>query len=260
MATLTAYKPTDLLSPTISYGEVTSYSSNHITISDGFDSGTYFGSFTFNSSGLAGGTITGYDFYDNGVLAVRVRNGSVNALTLDAYLSDGNATGAYALAFRGNDSMFGSVGNDRLRGFNGNDVLNGGAGHDYLQGDAGTDRLNGGGGRDLMRWDNSDTFDGGVGFDTLKVSSGDVDLTGVSDLRLLNLEQMDLRAGAHVLTLKRSDVLAMSSANEFKILGDGSDTVDIAGVFSAGAIANGFQTYGLGAGVKLLIDVDVNVI
>jgi hypothetical protein len=260
MGTVTAYKALNLVSPTIYYGEVTSHSANHITISDGVRSGTYFGSFTFTASGLAGGTITGYDFYENGVLAAKYRGGNVDALTLDAYLTDNNAPGAYGYALRGSDTINGSAVADKLRGFAGSDVLNGGGGNDYLQGDAGTDRLNGGGGRDVMRWDGLDTFDGGNGFDTLKVASGNLDLTGVGNLRLLNLEEIDLRAGNHVLTLKRSDVLSMSPTDEVKILGDSGDTVNIAGAFTAGAINNGFQTYSLGSGAKLLVDVDINIV
>ena len=60
MTTIVASQSLDMLSPYIWYGELTSYDSNHITISDGNgNSGTYYGSFAFTQYGIAGGTLTG---------------------------------------------------------------------------------------------------------------------------------------------------------------------------------------------------------
>ena len=61
MAVATAYLAFDMFSPTIYYGSVVSYDASHITLSDGVRTGTYYGSFTYSSVGLTGGTITGYD-------------------------------------------------------------------------------------------------------------------------------------------------------------------------------------------------------
>jgi hypothetical protein len=259
MATLTAYKPVDMFSPDVWHGTVRSYGARHITISDGYHSGTYFGSFNYSSSGLSGGTVTGYDYYEGGVLQGRVRGASVNILTLAAYLDDGNVQGASAYVFRGDDTFRGSIFSDQIRGYNGSDDIYGHGGRDKLQGDGGNDFLSGGNGKDILIWGIGDTHDGGDNIDTLLINSGDVDLRKTDNSLLLNLEQIDLRPGAHELTLNRSDVLHMSPTNQLKILGDSSDTVNISGGFTPGSTTNGYTLYSFGGGASLLIDADVQV-
>jgi hypothetical protein len=129
MATFTFYQPADMLAPYIWYGSVTSHSSSQITISNGAgSSGTYYGSFTFSSYGLTGGTVTGYDSYNNYVIDYSVRNASIDALTLNNYLNSGNAIGLEQFVLSGNDQIIGSSGNDTLIGWGGNDTIDGGGG------------------------------------------------------------------------------------------------------------------------------------
>jgi Ca2+-binding RTX toxin-like protein len=152
---------------------------------------------------------------------------------------------------RQGDQITGSSGADRLSGFGGNDTINGKGGKDIV---------NGGTGNDTMVWGNGDTFFGGGGTDTIRIGAGDVDLTAVAQNKIVNTEQFDLRIGAHTLTLNRGDVLDMSRTDSVRILGDASDTVDIAGGFAEVGTLDGYTTYKLGDGAKLVIDQDIVVI
>ncbi|MEN9464138.1 MAG: hypothetical protein RL217_319, partial [Pseudomonadota bacterium] len=65
----------------------------------------------------------------------------------------------------GDDTIYGTTGNDYLVGGDGNDTLHGGAGNDYLLGGAGNDTLYGGAG--------NDTLTGGAGADVFVWKLGD---------------------------------------------------------------------------------------
>ena len=92
-----------------------------------------------------------------------------------------------------NDKLGGGAGDDDLFGGNGNDAIDGGAGDDELIGNNGDDTITGGtgndiallaAGNDLFIWssgDGSDTIEGGVDFDTLRlVGSKAGDTIGIS--------------------------------------------------------------------------------
>jgi len=149
MASATFYQPQNMFSPVIWYGDVVGYSSAHITISAGNRSGTYYGSFTFNSDGLAGGTVTGYDHFANGALDYSYRDGNLNALTVEYYLDRGNALGLQQYVLSGADTIRGSAGNDQIQAWAGNDAIFGAAGNDQIRGGAGDDLLDGGSGTDI---------------------------------------------------------------------------------------------------------------
>lgn len=169
----------------------------------------------------------------------------------------------------GNDNMTGGLGNDSLVGGSGNDTINGGAGNDTMMGGIGNDNLNGGGGvdnilgeagSDTMVWSAPDSYDGGGGLDTLRLAV-DLNLLSVLDTRILNVEQINMNGGGgDTLTLKASDVRALSSTTDtLKVLGDGDDTVDLRGVFNEVAATASFVTYQNGSAI-VKIDVDINVI
>jgi Ca2+-binding RTX toxin-like protein len=140
MGTVTFYQTANMANPYIWYGDVTSYSSTQITITDyAGNTGVYYGSFTYGVGGLSGGTVTGYDNYHNSVLDYTARGFSLPALTVNNYLQSGDALGLQQYALSGNDNIIGTAGNDWLNGWNGNDYLNGGAGTDTLVGGAGND-------------------------------------------------------------------------------------------------------------------------
>lgn len=153
------------------------------------------------------------------------------------------------------NNLTGNAGSNTLIGAGGNDTLDGGtAGNDTLQGDAGND---------LMVWGSTDSFDGGVGTDTLKLLSGNMNLTAVANSKIKNVEVIDmLEGGDNVLTLDARDVLDFSSTtNTLKVLGDdGRDSVDIVGTFTdGGEVAGGMHKYTFSNGCVLLVTEDVTV-
>jgi len=160
------------------------------------------------------------------------------------------------------DFIVGLDGNDVINGGLGNDTIRGGVGADNLDGGGGTDRIQGEAGNDKMTWGAGDFFDGGANTDILRVGVATLNLTTAanSNDKLLNIEQIDLKVGAHTLTLNKADVLAMSPTDSIKILGDGADTVNIAGIqIEGGSAPAGFTRYRIGTAV-LIIDSDIDVI
>lgn len=159
MATLSAQTQVNMASASIFYGTITSYDATHIAISNGYYTGVYLGSFYYDAWGLTGGTLTGYRYYEGGVLKATVSGASANAVTYANYLDANNLQGALSYVFRSADTMNGSAysdvllgygGNDVIRGNGGNDVINGGPGNDTLYGNPGNDVLIGGSGKDVM--------------------------------------------------------------------------------------------------------------
>jgi Ca2+-binding RTX toxin-like protein len=101
----------------------------------------------------------------------------------------------------GQDSLYGGDGNDRLDGGTGMDNLNGGTGDDYLDGGTNTDRLNGDDGNDTLWGDGgNDDLRGGNGDDTLTGGDGDDLLYGGAGADLLQGDEMSSPAGNDTLS------------------------------------------------------------
>ncbi|WP_137886762.1 calcium-binding protein [Pseudomonas sp. 2FE] len=163
MTTVTFYKSGDMFDTSVWYGDAVGDSS-HITISNGYQTGIYTGSFFYYSDGsLAGGTATGYSYSEGGVLQYAVSGANADALTVQYYLDYGYGESLQAYVLRSNDSINGSAYNDWLRGHDGNDLLLGNAGSDWLDGGNGSDTLIGGQGIDMLI--------GGLGNDTYVVDN-----------------------------------------------------------------------------------------
>jgi Ca2+-binding RTX toxin-like protein len=97
---------------------------------------------------------------------------------------------------KGNDTIVGSEGNDKIIGGRGNDILMGGGGNDEMDGGRGNDQMWGGHGNDVMRggkghdrmWggDGNDRMRGDSGNDMLRGGNGDdhcLGNRGVDDVR-----------------------------------------------------------------------------
>jgi len=139
MATLTFYKPYDMSAPTLWIGPIVSYSSTHVTLSDGHYTGTVYGNFTFTSTGVSGGTVTGYEQSLDGVLELKLTDGNYSALAMLDFLLKGNLIGLLKFMIAGDDTVIGSNGNDILLGLIGDDILLGNLGDDTLNGGADSD-------------------------------------------------------------------------------------------------------------------------
>lgn len=161
------------------------------------------------------------------------------------------------LGHRFDDFLIGNDLSDELYGYGGRDTLQGGAGDDYLDGGADRDRLLGERGNDTLVMQATDTLvSGGSGFDTAKLREN-ANLTSVPDTRITNIERIDMRGGGgDVLTLNQSDVLAMNSRDELRILGDPGDVVHRGSGWSFDGIVDTFYVYTQGP-ATLMVDVDI---
>jgi Ca2+-binding RTX toxin-like protein len=158
--------------------------------------------------------------------------------------------------------MLSGTGNDTLTGLGGNDVLDGGEGSDQLVGGTGADILRGGNGNDLLYWDGADiSVNGEGGIDTLRLSSGSLNLLNVDNGKIVDIERISLvGGGANGLTLAVSDVLAISSTTDtLRILGESADTVNLPNSFDASGAVDGYTRYRSGA-ATLWIDSDIAVV
>lgn len=133
------------------------------------------------------------------------------------------------------DSLFGTLGNDVMKGFGGSDGLNGRAGNDLLIGGAGADFLVGGTGNDVLRGDAGEDFlDGGSGNDTLIGGTGVAhshggagnDLLsydpGRGDIRFFTpeLARSELDGGVGYDTLRITNTTHVGSRDTDVIIGD----------------------------------------
>jgi len=185
--------------------------------------------------------------------ASEIYNGS-NNLSIAFGVTIENATGG-----SGADRLIGNGVANTLTGSNGNDTLEGGGGNDRLNGGGGNDRLIGGSGEDTLTCTSSDTrIDGGAGIaDVLDLSSGSLDITS----KVVNIEIVDLRGGGkQILTLDKADLLAISSTDQLRVLGDPEDKVNFSGnQGSAKSGGAGFKKYSVGSGGLLFVETDVIV-
>lgn len=149
MVIATAYYGANMDGASTWYGDVTIANGNQIQIVDGGYVQNYYGTFTYNSYGLAGGTVASTNYYEFGKKIYEITGGSYNALTIERYIGAGDIRSLLAYVFSGNDTFNGSFQADVLSGFSGNDILNGNGGDDMLRGGPGDDRIDGGAGLDV---------------------------------------------------------------------------------------------------------------
>jgi Ca2+-binding RTX toxin-like protein len=234
-------------------------SSTDPTGQDGMERGTYTwnpatGAFSYstdvNTNGEWGLSHTGTGLE----AAVTHLTATPYSITLPANVENLDLSGTGKLRLNGignglNNSVTGNAGANNVSGAAGNDTLAGGAGNDTVLGGAGNDRL---------IWDAADFFDGGTGTDTLK--AGTLNLTLVQNVRIRNVEQIDLTgSGSNRLTLNQSEVLDISSSTDtLKVLGDAGDSIKATG-FTQISDLSGFDRYRSGTAI-LLVDTDVTVV
>jgi Ca2+-binding RTX toxin-like protein len=141
MATVTFFQAARMINPVVWYGTTTSATSNTIYITDyNGKSSTYHGAnFTYSGSNVSGGTVTGYDGYNNWRWEVTIKNAILDARTVANFINSGNAKGANEYAFSGNDVITGSIYDDEILAYAGNDFITGGGGNDFIDGGSGTD-------------------------------------------------------------------------------------------------------------------------
>ena len=127
-------------------------------------------------------------------IAVDGFGGSQGLIDLNLTLFDAVFSGT-----SGNNTLFGTAGNDRIQGLGGNDTIFGSEGINNLQGGDGNDIIYGGSQRDAIF--------GGSGNDTIYASEGNNDVFGDSG----------------------NDIIYSGSGNDFIAGGSGNDTIWLGG-------------------------------
>lgn len=188
------------------------------------------------------GDVNGDGFHD--VLA-----GSLFA-SPESLLWGGKVYTIFGNDFTASVTAAGTSGADTLTGTTGGDVMTGGAGDDSLQGNGGADVLKGGAGDDVLTVSDGgfQRVDGGGGWDRLMVDGFDLDLIATPDLRVQDIETIDLGdTTTNQVTLALRDLRTMSdTSNTITILGGNGDKVviDLTGTgFQPTDLGNGFIEY-----------------
>ena len=166
----------------------------------------------------------------------------------------------------GTNVINGTPGDDNLNGTAGADILHGFAGNDTLDGGGDADRLDGGLGNDVLVFDPLDiSIAGKNGADTLRVDTGNVDLTAFGGT-MSGIEVVDLQsdAGANTVTLTAQAVLDVTdNGDTLTIAGDGGDSLDASNGWSYGGVdGGGNHIYTQAVGPKtatLVVDPDIAV-
>lgn len=129
------------------YGEIETATSSTIRITDGYSTTTYRGDFYYDYDydyGDVYGDLESIVTDDDGETTAEVTDIDRDVYTFWEYANYGDAQGALAYVFSGEDRIEGSRYSDVLYGFRADDVLVGNGGNDRLYGDSGADRLSGG--------------------------------------------------------------------------------------------------------------------
>ena len=140
----------------------------------------------------------------------------------------------YLVGSKGDDTIWAGAGDDIIWGREGADVIRAGQGDDLVLGSQGDDTLFGGGGADRLFGEaGDDTFvqtadeinslvkiHGGEGLDTLMVESGDLDLTLLADMVLLDIEKIELKEDNQRLILGDTDVASINQGQSLYISTD----------------------------------------
>ncbi|MCG8524307.1 MAG: FG-GAP-like repeat-containing protein, partial [Pseudomonadales bacterium] len=148
---------------------------------------------------------------------------------------NGGDSGASFVIFGGINSSatVGSSGADTLTGDSGANQLVAGQGDDTLVGNGGADVLRGGSGDDILAISDTtfSSLDGGAGTDTLRLDAAlNLDLSGIANNRLANIEVIDLNRTGSSLSLTTDDIVSIvgdNAANDLIIKGGGSDSLDL---------------------------------
>ncbi|MHA7840405.1 MAG: Ig-like domain-containing protein [Gammaproteobacteria bacterium] len=167
----------------------------------------------------------------------------------------------------GANTLLGGAGDDHIVAGDGADVLQGEEGNDVLISGAGADRVFGGDGDDVIIEDvgqlaSDITLDGGTGFDTLQLSGGNIDFTGLSNTLLADFEAIELTADNQVITLSSIDIVSMSVSDTIFLETDNSNTsVDSPDTWSSGGMSTVsgvvYDVFTSG-GATLLVEQDID--
>lgn len=220
-ALLSATKKSDFLT----------FSSTQVVLSTGSTiiniSGT---GFTQSGEDVTGGTVTGIELREKGVIQSTLSELALSAVELQPILAKGNVKAFDALVFDGDDTLNGGGDKDKLSGADGDDSIFGNAGDDTLDGGDGNDTLDGGTGSDKMSGGDGDDLyivdDAGdkvseakdAGTDTIQSSISLTIAKGVEILELTGSSSIDAKGD-------KADNILLGNTGENRLDGDAGDDV-----------------------------------
>lgn len=140
MATMNFYAARNMAAAQTWYGSVTGNTSSQITITNGYSTGIYYGSFSYSGYSVYG-TLTGYAEYAGSSMIAYASGLSISASLATQYIDANQLQNVFAIALVGNDNVNGSSQNDVLLGYGGNDIFQGGGGIDTIDGGDGSDTV-----------------------------------------------------------------------------------------------------------------------
>lgn len=169
---------------------------------------------------------------------------------------------------KGNDTLYGGLGDDKLDGDKGDDKLyggvgddrlKGGKGHDQLYGEAGDDRLEGGSGNDILV--------GGLGADRLKGGDGN-DTFRYTSLAEGGDTVNDFQSGRDTFVFDGEDFGGFSGAtvqtqgDNFSIIGEGGRSINYDAdtntlYYDSGVDGEGYQTIATVDGTVTADDIEI---
>jgi len=140
MAIVYADAPVDFIGGRLPDDDYVEKGRNYVLVSDDFDDVVYEGNgFTYSGPYVTGGTVTHFEWYWEGTLALEIVDFAAYAPTVTDYVFSRDLGGllSYVLAY--DDDIYGSVYGDRLAGFDGDDFFDPAEGDDDVYGGSGTD-------------------------------------------------------------------------------------------------------------------------
>jgi hypothetical protein len=211
-----------------------------------------------------GGTQTAYRYGNSVSSAGDINGDGLNDLIVGGFLANNDA-GAYHLILGGTQYVSDAI---NLTGTSADEAVMGTAGVDTLVGGGGVDRFYAGKGNDTIVLGSSDVsalannavtgekalVSGGNGFDTVRLNGTNLDLTTISNIgamgleeisRIESIERIDMAtdAGANTLTLTNRDVTDLADFNSIRtgtVSEDGKTWTNVSG-FSALSATNKFH-------------------
>ena len=136
MTTISFYAAYNMASAQVWSGNVTGATSSMLTLTNGFNTANYLGSFNYQGSNVLG-TLRGLNQFAGNSLQVAASGASVDASLAASYINSNQIQSFFQLTLAGSDTLYGSPYADVLFGYDGNDTIYGGGGNDTIDGGTG---------------------------------------------------------------------------------------------------------------------------
>lgn len=118
------------------FGSITGATSTTLSITDGFRTSIYGGSFSYSGNNVFG-TLTSVSEYQGTSILYSANGLNISAQEVQNLTDNNQLQAVFSLGLTGNDFINGSFGNDVIFGYSGNDSISGNGGNDTIDGGTG---------------------------------------------------------------------------------------------------------------------------